>query len=53
MGSGVVVQAVGHGPDSIQGATKSGRVASLESIVSAIEKGWWVLRPVAVRFMVL
>lgn len=53
----LVDQAVAHGPGSIQGARETGRMASPESIVDAVEKalekGKWVVRPGEAGFMVL
>ncbi|WP_101760601.1 SDR family oxidoreductase [Oceanicoccus sp. KOV_DT_Chl] len=52
----LVKQAIEHGPGSLQGAKDSGRMASPESIVdaveTAIEKGRWVVRPGDAAFMV-
>jgi NAD(P)-dependent dehydrogenase (short-subunit alcohol dehydrogenase family) len=53
----LVNQAVEHGPGSIVGARKSGRMASPESIIdaveSAIEKGKWRVTPGEAGFMML
>jgi NAD(P)-dependent dehydrogenase (short-subunit alcohol dehydrogenase family) len=53
----LVQQAIDHGPGSLQGAKDSGRMASPESIVDAVEaaleKGKWVVRPGEAGFMVL
>ncbi len=53
----LVKQAIDHGPGSIQTAKSSGRMASPESIIdaveAAIEKGKWVVRPGEAGFMML
>jgi short-subunit dehydrogenase len=53
----LVKQALDDGPGSLQMAKDTGRMASPESIIdaveAAIEKGRWVVRPAEARFMVL
>lgn len=53
----LVKQAIDHGPGSLQMAKDSGRMATPESIIDAIEvaieKGRWVVRPGEAAFMVL
>ena len=53
----LVKQAIDHGPGSLHSALDSGRMASPESIIdaveTAIEKGRWVVRPGEAGFMVL